>query len=81
MIRALIISYQCLYVINKVINKLSTVLIGVELGYNYTYFNERGNMKNAIITIGESIHASIPKTAKVMKQLNDKGPNAYTNQS
>ena len=31
-------------------------------------------MKNALISIGESIHASIPKTGQIMKQLADLGP-------
>ncbi len=35
-------------------------------------------MKNPLITIGESIHASIPKTGKIMKQLAELGPNAYS---
>ncbi len=38
-------------------------------------------MKKSLISIGESIHASIPKTAKVMNQLVELGPNAYTNES
>jgi len=35
-------------------------------------------MSNSLITIGESIHASIPATGKMMKQLLDAGPGAYT---
>jgi len=35
-------------------------------------------MKKALITIGESIHASIPKTGTIMKQLAELGPNAYS---
>ncbi|UCE99897.1 MAG: dihydropteroate synthase [Planctomycetota bacterium] len=38
-------------------------------------------MKNSIITIGESIHASIPRTAKVMKELVELGPDAYSSAS
>ena len=34
-------------------------------------------MKNSLITIGESVHASIPKTGKIMKQLAELGPEAY----
>ena len=34
-------------------------------------------MKKAFITIGESVHASIPKTGAVMKQLRELGPGAY----
>ena len=38
-------------------------------------------MKNPLITIGESIHASIPKTGKIMKQLSELGPDAYSRPS
>lgn len=38
-------------------------------------------MKDALITIGESIHASIPKTAEMMKRLSKLGPNAYSSPS
>ena len=38
-------------------------------------------MKNSLVTIGESIHASIPKTAAIMKQLAQLGPEAYTKQN
>jgi len=35
-------------------------------------------MKKPLITIGESIHASIPKTGTIMNQLTELGPNAYS---
>jgi len=38
-------------------------------------------MKNPLISIGEAIHASIPKTGGVMKQLAELGPDAYSTQS
>lgn len=38
-------------------------------------------MKNAIISIGESVHASIPKTGKVMQELAERGASAYTEES
>ena len=38
-------------------------------------------MKNALISVGESIHASIPKTGKIMKQLSELGPFAYSKDS
>jgi len=38
-------------------------------------------MKNALISIGESIHASIPSTGKVMRQLHERGGGAYTQPS
>ena len=37
-------------------------------------------MQNPLITIGESIHASIPKTSAIMKQLVQLGSGAYTKQ-
>ncbi len=44
-------------------------------------FGKDHTMKNALISIGESIHASIPKTGKIMKQLAEFGPEAYTKPS
>jgi methylenetetrahydrofolate reductase (NADPH) len=38
-------------------------------------------MKNAIITIGEDIHASIPKHGAVMRELHQLGSGAYENDS
>ena len=38
-------------------------------------------MQKSLISIGETIHASIPKTAGVMKQLAKSGLDAYTKQS
>jgi hypothetical protein len=38
-------------------------------------------MKHGLITIGESIHASIPKTAEMMKRLSKLGPNSYSSPS
>ncbi len=35
-------------------------------------------MKNPLINIGESIHASIPKTGAIMRQLAELGPDAYS---
>jgi len=35
-------------------------------------------MKKPLITIGESIHASIPKTGEIMKQLRELGGDAYS---
>ena len=44
-------------------------------------FGKDHTMKNALISVGESIHASIPKTGKIMKQLAELGPDAYTAES
>jgi cobalamin-dependent methionine synthase I len=38
-------------------------------------------MKNSLISIGESVHASIPKTGAVMRQLAQFGPEAYSQAS
>ena len=38
-------------------------------------------MSKTLITIGEAIHASIPRTGKVMKQLASLGPDAYSSAS
>jgi len=38
-------------------------------------------MESSFISIGESIHASIPRTAVVMKQLRELGPDAYSQPS
>lgn len=47
---------------------------------NYLFGRDH-TMKNALISIGESIHASIPKTGQIMKQLAALGPDAYTKPS
>jgi methylenetetrahydrofolate reductase (NADPH) len=44
-------------------------------------FGKDHTMKNPLITIGESIHASIPKTGAIMKQLADLGAGAYSKPS
>ncbi len=47
---------------------------------NYLFGRDH-TMKNPIIFVGESIHASIPKTGKIMKQLAELGPDAYSKES
>lgn len=44
---------------------------------NYLFAKDH-TMKNPVITIGESIHASIPKTGAIMKQLSELGHGAYS---
>ena len=44
-------------------------------------FGKDHTMKNLIISIGESIHASIPKTGQIMKQLAALGQEAYSQPS
>ncbi len=41
-------------------------------------FGKDHTMKAPFIAIGESIHASIPKTGKIMRELQELGPNAYS---
>lgn len=38
-------------------------------------------MKKTLITIGESVHASIPRTGQAIKQLTELGPSAYSTPS
>ena len=47
---------------------------------NYLFGRDH-TMANALISIGESIHASIPKTGKVMQELVDLGEGAYERSS
>jgi methylenetetrahydrofolate reductase (NADPH) len=47
---------------------------------NYLFGRDH-TMKNALISAGESIHASIPKTGQIMRQLAQLGPDAYTKPS
>jgi len=47
---------------------------------NYLFGRDH-TMKGPLISIGESVHASIPKTGAVMKELQAAGPEAYTTDS
>ena len=47
---------------------------------NYLFGRDH-TMKNLLVSIGESIHASIPKTGQIMKQLAALGPEAYRQSS
>jgi len=42
---------------------------------------KQSTMKKPWIAVGESIHASIPKTGKVMRRLSELGPGAYSKPS
>jgi 5,10-methylenetetrahydrofolate reductase len=44
-------------------------------------FGKDHTMKAPLITIGEAIHASIPKTGKIMRELHELGPAAYSTPS
>ena len=48
---------------------------------NLELFVKNPTMKIFLITIGESIHASIPRTGEIMKQLSELGPTAYSTPS
>ena len=47
---------------------------------NYLFAKDH-TRKNALISNGEAIHASIPKTGKIMRMLEALGPDAYTKPS
>ena len=47
---------------------------------NYLFGRDH-TMTSPLIAIGESIHASIPKTGKIMRQLHELGDGAYTQPS
>jgi 5,10-methylenetetrahydrofolate reductase len=47
---------------------------------NYLFAKDH-TMRSPLISIGEAIHASIPKTGKIMKQLHGLGPGAYSKPS
>ncbi|PKL47251.1 MAG: hypothetical protein CVV39_06070 [Planctomycetes bacterium HGW-Planctomycetes-1] len=47
---------------------------------NYLFGRDH-TMKNPLISIGELVHASIPKTGQIMKQLHELGEDAFTRPS
>ncbi|MBI9018327.1 MAG: methylenetetrahydrofolate reductase C-terminal domain-containing protein [Phycisphaerae bacterium] len=64
--------------LRKTINKPRIVKLKNTSSILNYLFERDHTMKNPIIYIGESIHASIPRVSKVMKQLLEMGPEAYT---
>jgi 5,10-methylenetetrahydrofolate reductase len=67
--------------LKSIINKpRKRALEGTASILNYL-FGKDHTMKNAIISIGESVHASIPKTGQIMKELAALGKDAYTKES
>jgi len=67
--------------LRKIINKpRNPALEHTSSIVNYL-FGKDHTMKNSLIGIGESIHASIPKTGKVMKELWGLGEGAYSKPS
>ena len=47
---------------------------------NYLFAKDH-TMTSPLVAIGEAIHASIPKTGQIMKQLHELGPEAYSKPS
>ncbi|MGA2324207.1 MAG: methylenetetrahydrofolate reductase C-terminal domain-containing protein [Sedimentisphaerales bacterium] len=47
---------------------------------NYLFAKDH-TMRSPLIQIAEAVHASIPRTGKIMKELRDFGPDAYTQPS
>jgi cobalamin-dependent methionine synthase I len=67
--------------LRKTINKpRNPVLEHTSSIVNYL-FSKDHTRKNTLISIGEAVHASIPKTGQIMKQLAELGPDAYTKPS
>jgi methylenetetrahydrofolate reductase (NADPH) len=67
--------------LREIINKpRKRALEGTSSILNYLFGRDH-TMKNAIISIGESVHASIPKTGQIMKELAGLGKDAYTKES
>jgi 5-methyltetrahydrofolate corrinoid/iron sulfur protein methyltransferase len=67
--------------LREIINKpRKRALEGTSSILNYLFGRDH-TMKNAIISIGESIHASIPKTGQIMKELAGLGRDAYTKET
>jgi len=67
--------------LRKIINKpRNPALEHTSSIINYL-FGKDHTRKNALISIGEAVHASIPKTGQIMRQLAELGPDAYTRPS
>ncbi len=67
--------------LRKALNKKrNPELLNTSSIVNYL-FKKDHTMGNPVTLIGESIHASIPKSGKVMKELAGLGKDAYTNSS
>lgn len=67
--------------LKRVINKPRMKMLENTASILNYLFGKDHTMKNALISIGESIHASIPKTGQIMRQLAQLGPDAYTKPS
>ncbi|MBN1509606.1 MAG: methylenetetrahydrofolate reductase C-terminal domain-containing protein [Sedimentisphaerales bacterium] len=67
--------------LRTIINKpRNPALVHTSSIINYLFAKDH-TMHSPLISIGEAIHASIPKTGKIMKQLHDLGRDAYSTPS
>jgi hypothetical protein len=74
----------CGYIIGACCGRIrnETVIVGCKIDFQVRLkFGEDVVMEKALISIGESVHASIPKTGAVMKDLAALGGDAYTRPS
>ncbi|MHC4123167.1 MAG: methylenetetrahydrofolate reductase C-terminal domain-containing protein [Planctomycetota bacterium] len=67
--------------LRKIINKPRNPALEHTASIINYLFDKDHTMKNPIIYVGESVHASIPKTGKIMKELADLGSDSYTRPS
>ena len=67
--------------LRKIINKPRIATLEHSSSLVNYLFGKDHTMKTPLIGIGESIHASIPNTGLVMKDLHALGPDAYTTDS
>jgi 5,10-methylenetetrahydrofolate reductase len=67
--------------LRKIINKPRIKALEHTASILNYLFGRDHTMKNPVISIGESIHATIPKTGQIMKQLAQLGPDSYTEDS
>jgi methylenetetrahydrofolate reductase (NADPH) len=67
--------------LRKIINKSRNPALEHTSSILNYLFGKDHTRKNALVSIGESIHASIPKTGKIMKMLHQLGPAAYSKPS
>jgi len=67
--------------LRKIINKARMPMLAHTASIPNYLFGRDHTMKNAIINIGELIHASIPKTGQIMQQLLVLGDDCFTKSS
>ena len=67
--------------LRAIINKPRDRFAGTYFFDNKLSVRQGPHTKNALISIAEAVHASIPKTGKIMRMLADLGPDAYSKPS